>query len=104
PLTVEYDACRRALDELDTLSAPRGGTAIGDAIRKALEVFHPRAERDQAILLITDGDDQQSYPLEAAAVAAERHVTIFTVGLGDAEHGARVPRGAASQSYVEYDG
>ena len=35
--------------------------------------------------LITDGDDQQSYPLEAAAVAAERHVTIFTVGLGDAD-------------------
>ncbi len=104
PLTVDYDAFRRALDELDTGSAPRGGTAIGDAIRKALEVFHSRAERDQAILLITDGDDQQSYPLEAAAVAAERHVTIFTIGLGDAEHGARVPQGAASHSYLEYQG
>src|SRR5260370_14215013 len=104
PLTVDYDAFRRALDERDTASARRGGTAIGDAIRKALEVFHPRAERDQAILLITDGDDQQSYPLEAAAVAAERHVTIFTVGLGDAEQGARVPQGASSQSYVEYEG
>ena len=52
--------------------------------------------------MITDGDDQQSYPLEAAAVAAERHVTIFTVGLGDADHGARVPQGAESQAYVEY--
>jgi len=104
PLTVDYDAFRRSLDELDTHSAPRGGTAIGDAIRKALEVFHARAERDQAILLITDGDDQQSYPLEAAAVAAERHVTIFTVGLGDADQGARVPQGVDSQSYVEYEG
>jgi len=104
PLTVDYDAFRRSLDELDPGSAPRGGTAIGDAIRKALEVFHARAERDQAILLITDGDDQQSYPLEAAAVAAERHVTIFTVGLGDADHGARVPQGAQSKSFVEYQG
>ena len=110
PLTVDYDAFRRTLDELDTASAPRGGTAIGDAIRKALEVFHARAERDQAILLITDGDDQQSYPLEAAAVAAERHVTIFTIGLGDAEQGARVPQAADSksaagtQSFVEYEG
>jgi Ca-activated chloride channel family protein len=110
PLTVDYDAFRRTLDELDTGSAPRGGTAIGDAIRKALEVFHARAERDQAILLITDGDDQQSYPLEAAAVAAERHVTIFTIGLGDADQGARVPQagdsksGAGSQSFVEYEG
>lgn len=110
PLTVDYDAFRRTLDELDTGSAPRGGTAIGDAIRKALEVFHALAERDQAILLITDGDDQQSYPLEAATVAAERHVTIFTVGLGDADQGARVPQaadskaGGGSQSFVEYEG
>ncbi len=104
PLTVDYDAFRRSLDELDPNSAPRGGTAIGDAIRKALEVFQARANRDQAILLITDGDDQQSYPLEAAAVAAERHVTIVTVGLGDADHGARIPQGAESKSYLEYQG
>ena len=104
PLTVDYDTFRRSLNELDPDSAPRGGTAIGDAIRKALEVFQARADRDQAILLITDGDDQQSYPLEAAAVAAERHVTIFTVGLGDADHGARIPQGAESKSYLEYQG
>ncbi len=104
PLTADYDAFRRSLDELDPGSAPRGGTAIGDAIRKALEVFHARAERDQAILLITDGDDQQSYPLEAAAVAAERHVTIFTVGLGDADHGARVPKGEQSKTFIEFEG
>ncbi len=104
PLTVDYDAFRRSLDELDPDSAPRGGTAIGDAIRKALEVFQARADRDQAILLITDGDDQQSYPLEAAAVAAERHVTIFTVGLGTpiTAHASR--RAPESKSYVEYQG
>ena len=104
PLTVDYDAFRRSLDELDPASAPRGGTAIGDAIRKALEVFQTRIDRDQAILLITDGDDQQSYPLEAAAVAGERHVTIFTVGLGDADHGARIPQGAESKTFLEYQG
>jgi len=80
--------------------------------RRAAEAFVAQAmwsrilpaNRDQAILLITDGDDQQSYPLEAAAVAAERHVTIFTVGLGDADHGARIPQGAAAKSYLEYQG
>jgi Ca-activated chloride channel family protein len=83
PLTVDYDSFRRALQELDPNSAPRGGTAIGDAIRKALEVFHAKVQRDQSILLITDGDDQKSYPLEAAEIAAERKVAIFAVGLGD---------------------
>ncbi len=104
PLTVDYDSFRRALQELDTNSAPRGGTAIGDAIRKALEVFQNNNQREQAILLITDGDDQQSYPLDAAAVAAERNVTIFTVGLGDPDQGARIPTNANSADYLEYQG
>jgi len=104
PLTVDYDSFRRALDELDPNSAPRGGTAIGDAIRKALEVFNTNAEREQSILLITDGDDQESYPLEAATVAVERQVTVFTVGLGDAEKGSRVPQKGSSGGFTEYDG
>lgn len=104
PLTVDYDSFRRALEELDPDSAPRGGTAIGDAIRKAIEVFHAKSDRDQAVLLITDGDDQQSYPLEAADVAAERHVTIFAVGLGDPDRGARVPQKGSAGAFVEYQG
>ena len=104
PLTVDYNSFRRALNELDPNSAPRGGTAIGDAIRKSLEVFQSNSERDQAILLITDGDDQQSYPLEAATVAAERQVTIFSVGLGDAEKGSRIPQKDKSGLYVEHQG
>ncbi|MFN7293100.1 MAG: VWA domain-containing protein, partial [Pirellula sp.] len=91
PLTVDYESFRRSLSDIDTASAPRGGTAIGDAIRKALEVFKPNSQRDQAILLITDGDDQKSAPMEAAEVAAERGVTIFSVGLGDSTQGARIP-------------
>ena len=56
------------------------------------------------MLLITDGDDQQSYPLEAAAVAKERGVTIFAIGLGDAVQGSRIPRKAVSGSFQEYQG
>ena len=104
PLTVDYDSFRRSLEELDPDSAPRGGTAIGDAIRKGLEVFHANADRDQAMVLITDGDDQQSYPLDAAAVAKERNVAIFTIGLGDAERGSRVPQKGDGKSFIEYQG
>ena len=104
PLTVDYDSFRRALMELDPNSAPRGGTAIGDAIRKAVEVFHAGTQRDQAVLLITDGDDQESFPLEAATVAAERKVTVFTVGLGDSSSGARVPGQSGATSFMEHEG
>lgn len=104
PLTIDYDSFRRALMELDPNSAPRGGTAIGDAIRKAIEVFHAGTQRDQSVLLITDGDDQESFPLEAATVAAERKVTVFTVGLGDASSGARIPGQTGASPFVEHEG
>lgn len=91
PLTSDYGFFRLALDDTDTSSAPRGGTAIGDAIRKALEILPKEGDRDEALLLITDGEDHESYPLQAADLAGERKVTIFTVGLGDAAQGARVP-------------
>jgi Ca-activated chloride channel family protein len=105
PLTTDYNFFRLALSELSPRSVPRGGTMIGDAIRKALDVLPKSNEREQAILLITDGDDQNSFAAEAAAVAAERSVTIFTVGLGDAFQGARVPTGTEnSKSFVSYKG
>ena len=105
PLTTDYNYFRQALNELDTNSAPKGGTAIGDAIRKALAVLPHEAERDQSLLLITDGGDQNSYPLDAAGLAAERRVLIFTVGLGDTEKGSRIPvTKDGAQKYIEYEG
>ena len=105
PLTSDYNFVRLALDELSPNSVARGGTAIGDAIRKALEVLPKVNDRDQALLLITDGDDQQSYPMEAAAAAAERSVAIFTVGLGDVEQGAQIPVGEGTgRGFVQYKG
>jgi Ca-activated chloride channel family protein len=91
PLTNDDGFFRQSLDEVDVKSAPRGGTLIGDALRKAMESMPKRADSDQAIVLITDGEDQESMPYEAAKNAAEQGIKIFTVGLGDAAEGARIP-------------
>ena len=42
------------------------------------------------MVLISDGEDQGSYPLDAARLAAERGVRIYTVGIGDNEVGSRI--------------
>ena len=57
-------------------------------------------------MLLTDGEDQDSYPLDAAKQAAERSVKIFTVGLGDSNEGARIPvRDASGRlEYVKEEG
>ncbi len=104
PLTSDYPFFRAALNEIGPHSVERGGTAIGDAIRTALNVLPKSPDRDQAILLITDGDDQDSDPLHAAAAAAERNVVIFTVGLGDPNEGSKVPDKAGDGKSLQYEG
>ncbi|MDR3182283.1 MAG: VWA domain-containing protein [Planctomycetaceae bacterium] len=91
PLTTDQGFFLEVLREINTNSAPRGGTAIGDAVRKALSVMPPDAARQQSLVLITDGDDQESMPLEAAKEAAGCNVRILTVGLGDTKEGSRIP-------------
>ena len=106
PLTNDQGFFRLVLDEVDVGSAPRGGTLIGDAIRKALEAMPRSRDRDQVMVLITDGEDQDSYAEDAAKQAAERGVKIFTVGLGDSSEGARIPVRDNSNrlAYLQYQG
>jgi Ca-activated chloride channel family protein len=106
PLTADRGFLREVLEDLDPRGVPRGGTRIGDAIRKALEFMPPVADRDQAIVLISDGEDHDSMPLEAARQAARRNVRIFTLVLGDPRTGARIPRedGTGARGYLLYEG
>lgn len=105
PLTTDQGFYRLVLDELDVDSAPRGGSLLGDAIRKGLTAMPPAADRDQVLILISDGGDQESYPMEAVEMAAERGVKIIAVGLGDPHEGARIPlTGSQSPGYLQYAG
>ncbi len=90
PLTVDYGAFSLTLDELDTHSIPRGGTAIANAIRDSLKVFASSAPDSRALIIITDGESHEGDPLSAAKEAAKQGVKIFTVGVGTPE-GELVP-------------
>ena len=105
PLTTDHGFYRLILDEVGPHSAPRGGSLIGDAIRKAIASLGDRRDRDRAIVLITDGEDHDSFPLEAAKQAGEMGIRIITVGLGDTTEGARIPvRKDGQLRYVRHDG
>ena len=106
PLTTDQGFFRSVLADVDSDSAPLGGTMIGDAIRKAIESMEERLDRDQVVVLITDGEDHDSFPEEAAGLAAERGIKIITVGLGDTGEGARIPVRDESGNvhFVRHDG
>lgn len=106
PLTSDREFFRTLLRKIDTTTVRMGGTAIGDAIRLALERFGTNEEnRSRVIVLITDGEDHESLPLEAARNAAEANVPIVTVAIGDTQ-GAKIPIVDASgrKSFKTYDG
>jgi Ca-activated chloride channel family protein len=106
PLTVNYGAFRLTLDELDVKSAPRGGSLIGDGVRLAADSYVDEIKEHKAIVVITDGEDQESYPVEAAREAfKDKGIRVYTVGLGDEVEGARVPdKSGAPGLYMKYDG
>jgi len=94
PRPLEYGFFRIALDGAGPDTVGRGGTMIGDALRTVLsEVFDDQDRQYKDIILLTDGEDHESFPVEAAAEAGRRGVRLFAVGLGDDREGRRVPIG-----------
>lgn len=107
PLTQDYAFVRMALADISTESTSRGGTMIGDAIRKAAEeVFDKQSREYKDVILITDGEDHDSFPLQAAEKAAEEGVRIIAIGLGDDATGSRIPVTGPSgeRTFLTYNG
>lgn len=90
PLTPDFGFFRLVLDELGPHSVSRGGTRLEEPIRKALAGFRATGDVSRAILLITDGEDHDSFPLDAAREAAERGIAVIAIGLGSAG-GVEIP-------------
>src|SRR6185312_11497335 len=65
PLTPDHAFFDLVLGTVDTNSAGRGGTRVGQAIKAALRGF-PAGQGAKLMVLITDGDDQDPYTQDAA--------------------------------------
>lgn len=115
PLTRDQDYFRLALREAGPDSVVRGGTMIGDALRHvAREVFSIDSEAREAaemtgaerrfrdVILITDGEDHGSFPVEAAAALGQAGIRLIILGIGT-EDGSeiRIPLREGGWEYVK---
>ncbi|HVR64508.1 MAG TPA: VWA domain-containing protein [Polyangia bacterium] len=87
PPTTDYAAVKLFWRDMGPWDMPVGGTAIGRAMRAGLDLLtrlraQGGATRAQVILLLTDGEDTDSEPLDVAAEASKLGVKVFTVGIG----------------------
>lgn len=89
PITTDYAAAKMFLSTISTQMVPSQGTAIGDAIELSVQSFN-EAERSKAIIIITDGENHEGNVMEAAEIATEKDIKIFTIGMGSPD-GSPIP-------------
>lgn len=85
PITTDYVSAKMFLNSISTSSVPVQGTAIGDAINTAVRGFSAQSEKSRAVIVITDGENHEDDPVEAARQAAQTGVRIYTIGVGSPE-------------------
>lgn len=86
PLTQDLETAKTLLNSVEAgMAGPH--TTLGDAIGLAIRVFETSEVEERLLILLTDGSDTGSRmtPLNAAEIARQNRVTIFTVGAGDPE-------------------
>ena len=85
PLTLDYNAVTNALEELDTMVIPTGGTNIASAITAAREAFGKAEGQTRALIILTDGEELDADGIAAAKQASQEGIRIFSVGIGSPE-------------------
>lgn len=83
PLSFDTSTVNRFLQEAQIGFAGQD-TAIGDAIGLAVKRLRERPAESRVLILLTDGQDTASSvrPLEAAQLAREMDIKIYTIGIG----------------------
>lgn len=93
PLTLDYDAVSFIIDSIYAGMLSKEGTALGNAIKSAIQRMEEKAEKSKVMILITDGESLEGIsPIDAAKEAKEKNIRIYTIGAGT-EEGGMIPEG-----------
>ena len=103
PPTLDHEALLGLLDQVGIVELPpEDGTAIGDAIVRAVDMLDEAQAASKVIILLTDGsyNSGEVEPLVAAQVAGAYGIRIYTIGAGT--HGTALMPVAAADGGTDY--
>jgi len=106
PITTDFAAAKLFLSTIETDMIPTQGTSIGAAIELAQQSFVGNDQKHKALIIITDGENHEDDPEEAAKKAAEAGIIIHTIGFGSPD-GAPIPvyrNGVQVDFFKDHDG
>lgn len=90
PLTIDHGAVKETVEQLDESWIPTGGSDIVSALKLSIETLKKTGIRNNALILISDGEKHDGSLKEVLAEAERSGVYIITVGVGT-EEGDFVP-------------
>ncbi len=90
PITSDYVSAKMFLDNINPSLIGTQGTDIGKAINLAMHSFTPNTQTGKAIVIITDGEDNEGGAEAMAKQAQEKGIKVFILGIGSTQ-GATIP-------------
>ena len=106
PLTSDVGFFQMTLNNASPNSISRGGTSVSAALRKGVATF-AGGTAPKLLVVITDGEDHDSAPLEATEAALDLGIPVVTIGFGS-EDGAPIvltdPETGAKTQLTDRDG
>ncbi|HCT30092.1 MAG TPA: hypothetical protein DIW31_05045 [Bacteroidales bacterium] len=97
PVTNDYISAKMFLSSINPGMVPKQGTAIGSAINLASSSFSPQSETSKVIVVISDGENHEDDPIEAAKRAADQGIFVYTIGIGSPQ-GSPIPASQENQT------
>ena len=85
PLTIDHNALRETLDQLNETNVPSGGSNLADAINLATKTFKETGQRTHGLIVISDGELHEGELEDAAFDARQAGVFVVTIGMGTRE-------------------
>ncbi|MBF1643303.1 MAG: VWA domain-containing protein [Prevotella sp.] len=82
PITSDYVSAKMFLDNINPSLIGTQGTDIGKAINLAMHSFTPNTQTGKAIVVITDGEDNEGGAEAMAKQAQEKGIKVFILGIG----------------------
>lgn len=92
PITSDFVSAKMFLSSINTNMVSTQGTAIGAAIKLAMNSFTPNEESQKAIIVITDGENHEDDAVGMAKEAHKRGIEVDVIGVGSTK-GAPIPLG-----------
>jgi Ca-activated chloride channel family protein len=101
PLTHDRTTLAGLLGELRPEDNRLGGTNLAAALEHGLTLFDDRTGANEAICLLTDGEDLEGQGAAKAAEAAARGIRVYVVGIGTVAGGKiPVPTQGGGQAFL----